>query len=962
MGKIFNVSSSNCFVEVLAQKLLDEYKDNLLELSKVLILLPNRRAQRTLSDAFVKLKGMIPTLLPQMRAIGDVSEDEILLGGIDVQDEFLSLPAVIDSNERTMLFMRLIMSRYKEFGLEKVSLSQACSLALELGSLIDNAQMYGLDWSNLNNLVPEEYAEHWQETLKFLNIITQYWPGILEERGVIDACERKNRLIEIQSNIWNNQKPVQRIIVAGTTAVFPAMKKLVKTVLSLENGEVWLAGLDKDLDEDAFGVIDETHSQYELKQLLDYLKIRREDVKDVVKSLNKSREKLISEIMRPAETSDKWLNSKDVLDVEAFNGIKIVECNDLRVEALTIAVMIRRALEEKEKTIALVTSDRNLARRVAGELQRWNIEVDDSAGVPLSLTQWGIFMRLCVEATAPDVIRENILALMKHKNFALGQNKEDVERAVRALDKILWREEVANDDAQNLINLFYQKAENFSKLMRKEKASLTDILREHVLLAEAFCGDDEVCGSEKLWIGDDGQAGADFVANWLVKADVLGDIEISEYLRLFETMISSVMVRRKRNTHHRVRILGPIEARLNHYDEIILGSFNEGIWPASPKADAWMSRPMKKDFGFESPEKQIGVLGLDFANLMGAKNVCITRANVNNGTPTIKSRWLMRFETILQALGFNKKYLIDNESVKIALLLDEKENSYTPEAPCPKPPYYARPRKVSASSFEKLLRDPYGFYAEYILKLKPLDELNKEEDMRDFGNLIHNVLEEFNKKYPSKMPENSLDILMEMSKKAFEKSNFKKEKTAFWLPKAENMLRWVVEEEAVYRNGVEKVINEVKGRIYIDDLPNGRFEIFARADRIDKLVGGGLNIIDYKTGRARTKTEVKKGYAPQLPIEALIASEGGFENIEKDKVNSLMYWKLGDQIVKIEEDVGALIENTKEHIIEVLNLFDFESTGYLSRPNPKAVPEYSDYEHLARVKEWSVVDSEGEND
>ena len=850
MGKIFNVSSSNCFVEVLAQNLLNEYKDNLLELSKVLILLPNRRAQRTLSDAFVKLRGMSPTLLPQMRAIGDVCEDEIMLSGADVEDEFLKLPAVIDANERTMLFMRLIMSRYKEFGLEKVSLSQACSLALELGGLIDNAQMHGLEWSNLDNLVPEEYAQHWQETLKFLKIITQFWPSILSERGVIDAGERKNKLIEIQSNIWNKQKPTQRIIVAGTTAVSPAMKRLVKTVLELEKGEVWLAGLDKDLEEDAFHIIDETHPQYELKQLLDYLKINRDDVENVVNSLNNRREKLISEIMRPAETSDKWLNSKDVIDNEAFKGIKIVECDDLRSEAITIAVMIRKILEEEEKTVALVTPDRNLARRVACDLQRWNIDVDDSAGVPLSLTQWGIFMRLCVDACLPNASKEKILALMKHKNFAIGKNKTDVEFLVNNLDKVLWRSEENCDDAQELTDIFYEKCKPFAEIINNKKANLTDILREHVLLAESFCGDDTLNGSEKLWIGDDGQSGADFMANLMNKADVLGEIETEEYLRLLETMMSSVMVRSKRNTHRRVRILGPMEARLNHYDEIILGSFNEGIWPSSPKADPWMSRPMKKNFGFESPEKQIGVLGLDFANLLGAKKVCITRAKINSGTPTIKSRWLMRFETILQAMGHDKNCLTDNDIVKIALLADKEENINKTEAPCPKPPLEARPRKVSASSFEKLLRDPYGFYAEYILKLKPLDDLNKEEDMRDFGNLVHNVLENFNKKYLSAIPENSAEILIEMGRKAFEKSNFKKEKKAFWLPKMEKMMQWVANEEKAYRNTVEKVINEVKGRIYIENLPNGRFEIFARADRIDKLTGGGLNIIDYKTGRA----------------------------------------------------------------------------------------------------------------
>ena len=145
-------------------------------------------------------------------------------------------------------------------------------------------------------------------------------------------------------------------------------------------------------------------------------------------------------------------------------------------------------------------------------------------------------------------------------------------------------------------------------------------------------------------------------------------------------------------------------------------------------------------------------------------------------------------------------------------------------------------------------------------------------------------------------------------------------------------------------------------------MPGGKFEVYARADRIDKLIGGKVNIIDYKTGSARTKNEVKKGYAPQLPIEALIARNGGFDNIGKDEVNSLMYWKLGDKVVCVDDDIEDVLQKTEDHIREVINLFDFETTGYLSRPNPKEVPDYSDYEHLARVKEWSVVDGESDND
>ena len=293
MKKIFNIPASNSFVDVLAQNLLDEYENDLLGLANVLILLPNRRACRTLAEAFVKLKGMRPTLLPEMKAIGDVSEDELLLKGQNIEEDVLNMLPIIEPMERTMLFMRLIMSRYGEFGIEKISLAQACSLAQELGGLIDTASMFGLDWNNLANLAPEEYAAHWQETLKFLNIITKYWPDILKERGVVDAVERKNRLVECQSEIWKREQPKQRIIVAGTTAVSPALKKLVDVVSELENGEVWLYGLDRFLTDEDFAKVDESHPQFELKQLLDYLGLKRCEIKDLVSPINVEKEHLV---------------------------------------------------------------------------------------------------------------------------------------------------------------------------------------------------------------------------------------------------------------------------------------------------------------------------------------------------------------------------------------------------------------------------------------------------------------------------------------------------------------------------------------------------------------------------------------------------------------------------------------------------------------------------------------------
>ena len=958
MPAVYNIPASDCFVETLAAKLLDDCRGRELDLAGILILLPNHRACRSLAEAFVRKKGMSPTLLPQMRAIGDVTEDELILSGQHADREFLALPPAVDPLERTLLFMRLIMSRYAEFGLERISLAQSCRLAAELGSLIDRASLQNLDWSNLASLAPEEYAVHWQETLKFLNIITAYWPDILAERGVIDAGDRKNRLIEAQCRIWQQNPPPQRIIIAGTTAVSPAMKLLVKTVLTLPRGEVYLAGLDTCLEEDAWEKIDETHPQFELKQLLDYLQINRSSVMPLVASKNPGREKLISEIMRPAVCSHRWRLLDGTLSAEAVDGIRLIECPDSRSEALTIAVLIRHVLQTPEKTVALITPDRSLARRTAAELRRWNINVDDSAGIPLAQTPWGIFMRLCIAAVAPDSGKEELLALFKNPLFSCGMNKKSAAGLAARLDKDVWRGGEQNADVDSFLHTVRSHAGDLIRLFQAGKAHLQEILTKHLMLAEAFAADDRQPGSALLWQNEDGEAGAAFMSGWLEHAAVLGDIETAEYLPLFETMMASVMVRSKRPSHHRVRILGPMEARLNHFDTVILGGVNEGIWPPAAAADPWMSRPMKRDFGFEQPEKQIGVLALDFANLLGAADVCLTRSCMTDGAPTVKSRWWMRLETVLQALNINKTVVEETEYQQLAAALDRSERQIKIAAPAPTPPLAARPRKLSASAFEKLLRDPYSVYAEYILRLKPLNELEPEAGAVDFGNMVHGILEKFGRNYPQNFPDNAEEILLQLGEEALSESGFAPEKQAFWRPKLNKMISWLVATEKQYRPDISQTHSEVWGSLFFDDLPGGKFEIYAKADRIDETRDGELNIIDYKTGRARSAKEVKTGYAPQLPIEGLIASSGGFNGINAAAVNSLIYWRLGDKVIQIDDDIAKLLDDTRKHLLKVINLFDFESTGYLSRPNPKNAPEYSDYEHLARVREWSVKEEE----
>lgn len=954
MNNIWNISPSNSFTDVVAARFLNDYQTNPLDLTDVLFLLPNRRACKSLAEAFVRQKGLSPTLLPQMFPINDTEEDDVFLSGGSLEDELNAMLPAIDRNERLMLFIKIIMAKPDDFGLEKMSLNQACYLAQELASLIDMVNNEELSFANLQNLVPEEYAAHWQETLKFLEIITRFWPQILKERNLCDASDRKKKLLEIQNKIWQKNPPAKKIVIAGTTATFPVMKELVKTVLALPNGELILNGLDKNLDEKAWDAVDETHPQFELKQLLDYLSISRESVKDMVLPKNPEREILISETMRPAKTTDCWRSlAEKGIRTEGWLGLHTLNCADVREEALAIALLMRETLETPEKTAALVTPDRNLARRVATELERWNIKVDDSAGRPLALTPVGIFLRLVVKSAIKDAKKIDWLSLLKHPFAGLGMSYSSVRQGIRRLEKDVWREGGVNEDAEEVLKKLQELLTELSQLCLQPKAELKLLLKAHVKVAEKIAALENESGEQILWKGESGEAAATFIANWYEKAEVLGEIDPSEYLGLFEAMMSGIMVRPKYGTHPRLKILGPIEARLNHADVVIIGELNEGVWPQLPESDPWMSRPMKKDFGFPLPEKSIGVLGLDFSNLLGAEEVYLTRADRVQGTPMVKSRWLMRLETVLYAMGFDAENIESSVYRLMAKNFDKPKNFVHISAPNPKPPVASRPRQLSASGIELLMRDPYSVFAKYILRLKPLKEIEQDLTLADYGTIIHGILEEFNNKYPQGFPLNAKDELLKMGRESFLKNNLAMERRAFWWPNFEKVVNHLCALEELYRPNIARVHNEVKGFFEIS-LPAGLFKVTAKADRVDETKDGKINIIDYKTGKARTPKEVSRGYAPQLPIEGLIAQKGRYDGVKAAEINALIYWQLGKKDVVISEKISSILSQTEEHIKELISLFDFETTGYICHPNPKRIPEYSDYEHLARVKEWSV--------
>lgn len=964
---IFNIAQSCSLVDVLAKKFSRIYADNPLELANVLFLLPNRRACVSLRDAFVRDNGLKPSILPQIVPIADADEDEIFLNGSANSEVLRQLPPAIDNYERLFLFTRLIISKPAEYGLPEMTFAQAFALAQDLAKLMDVFYNEQLSFDGLKNLVPEQYAVHWQETLNFLQIISKYWPQILQERGLCDMVNRKNALLKAQAEIWQNNKPSGQVVAAGITALFPGLKQLLKTIKNLPNGEIYFYGLDKQLEDEAWEQADESHPQYELKQLLEFLQISRFEVKDAVKPHNAAREKLVSEMMRPALSTLEWRSlSADSLPSEATENLHLITTEDMGQEASAIAVIMRDTLNTASKTAALVTTDRNLARRVAAELERWQIKIDDSAGKPLHLTPVGIYLRSILEVLEADFSDSSVLALLKSPFIRLNSDLASVRRRVRDYELALRtpaysgiKKEIPEKLLQDVV-LLKQTIRPLAELYANPQADFTVLLQTHLQVAEALSGSKNGGGDKVLWRGDDGRKAAALFSKVLPQLKVLEQIDPKQYAAVLTRLMATETVRPLYGTHPRLKILGPIEARFNQYDVVIIGEVNEGVWPVLPSSDPWMSRPMKKDFGMPLPEKAIGVMAADFCQLMCAPEVYLTRAKRVTGTPMNKSRWLLRLETVLKAYGKEAETLLDYKYTSLARLQDTPAVQDKIVVPAPKPPIESRPRRLSASWLERLICDPYSVFAAKILRLKQLDAPDKDLSFADYGNLIHGILEEFNTKFPQELPSDAREQLINIGLNKFQSAEISAELRAFWWPSFLKTVDWVLAQEAICRPDIKQIYNEVEGQMEFA-APAGPFIAEARADRLNFNKDGSIDIIDYKTGSIRSNKQVHAGYAPQLPIEGLIAASGGFSKngrkIPTGKVNKLSYWRLGNKITEITE-TDKVLAQTRENLQKLISAFDFETTPYLARPNPKYVPKYSEYDHLERIKEWATEEDD----
>lgn len=736
---------------------------------------------------------------------------------------------------------------------------------------------------------------------------------------------------------------------------------------------------------------------------------------------------VFSAALAPAKSTSDWNRWREDRDPgffeEAFAAATLIESANEREEATAIAVALRLALEApgpgRPSQAALITPDRGLARRVATELQRFGIEADDSAGTPLSATPQAGLTQLALEAILRPGDPVPIISLLKHPLARFGLSGDAFTRASKALELIALRggrveTEIGNlevvldaqllaqrddrhppawrvalpegsvDAARDLARRIATATEPLgSALIRRDRSGraftdklpLSDWAGRTGRVIEAICADD-ISDLAALWSGEAGDKLSSLFAELMESGEIL-DADGPQWIDIFAALVAGESIKPRSMRHPRIFIFGALEARLQSVDTVVIGGLNEGLWPGQTANNPFLSRSMKTAIGLEPPERRIGQLAHDFEMANGTRQIFYTRALRQGSTPAVASRWLQR----LLALGgenFAEQLRRRGETYRHwAGLMDESIDQETAKRPAPKPPADLQPKSYSFSEVGRLRRDPYAIYARRILKLDPLDPFNRDPNAADRGTLYHRIIERYSREGHIPGTPASLEAMQRILDECFDAENLPVHVDVIWRPRFAAVARAFIDWEKERQPSIRRSFFEARAG---QEIAEAGIRLTGVADRIDIKTGGQADIIDYKTGLAPSVNQARALLDPQLALEAAAMMRGAFRETGSPTPDNLIYVRLrpgerffADQVNNEHSSRSSkrppksAIELATESIDQlakfVRSLRDGEN-GFASRLVPEEQQSYGgEYDHLARVSEWSTAEpGDGDDD
>ncbi len=968
-------------------------------LSDITIIVPTQRARQSLAEAFAR-HPQHRGLLPDIRTFGgDEGEEEPFLPPFDVP----ALPKAATPLRRRLVLSQLVAAwAHSDAGRQAFSTppsaAEIFSMADSLGTVLDDLSIEERTPANIaaiGEALSQELGAYWQQTLTFLDIALTAWPAYLAEAGLADPAALRGIRLDRQAAAAPHLFGNRPVIAAGSTGSIPATARLLAAIARLPRGAVVLPGLDMALTPEALADLrDPTrnphgHPHYGLVHLLPILGVTPDGVTELADGEH-PRTRLINLALAPTDQTAFWAAHRldEAALQQAITGLAVIEARTEDEEGRAIALAARAALAEG-KSVGIVTPDRNLARRIAAELARFDIIIDDAAGAPLFHAPAGRLARQVLRLVANRWAPVDLMALLRNQAFGLGRERRTIAELADAIELALLRGQRPGQGVDGLLMALAAHTEQTSsrrarRLNDTERAdiaaffaelaqaltSLTTLLATPRIDASALAvalwsAVDQIAGSLALRGRDEMAAWAEEMARLPGQGHHFAPIGLDGVLA---TLMSGYEVRNREQRRQDIAIWGQLEARLMRPELMILAGLNEDVWPAAADPGPWLSRGMRIVAGLEPPERQQGLAAHDFVEALGAPEAIIAFSSRIGTSPALPSRLVQRVDAFAGSAVAEILRRRGRHWLLAARRLDAVDSVKPASRPEPNPPVNKRPRQLSVTEIETLIRSPYDLYARHVLGLRPLDPLGEDPDMRERGTIIHAIFARFVNEGHDPLAADALEHLMTIAGEEFSGLEHIGERRDIWLKRFGVAAGQFLDFERDRAPQVRRRHAEIDGALTLKLAQE--VKVIGRADRVDELVDGSLEILDFKTGSPPTKKAMTGFEAPQLPLEAAMARAGGMDKIAAADTSALTYVKigLGPEAFKPsafatapEMDVMAVADEISRRMQRHIDHFLLRQTPMPARLLPLKTQSFAGaYDHLSRLAEWTAVDGEDE--
>ncbi|OFW96610.1 MAG: hypothetical protein A2977_03455 [Alphaproteobacteria bacterium RIFCSPLOWO2_01_FULL_45_8] len=811
-------------------------------------------------------------------------------------------------------------------------------------AFLDEIRTEGISLTTLKNFSSVAgQAEHWEKIQKFLTLVSDHWDAILKDEKCVEPVTWQRRFMDIQADLLERDRTKAPIMIAGSLGTIPSTARLIKVISTLKNGVVILPGLQREQKKE---FLSSRHPQFFLHRLLKKLNSAPEGVRELP-SKEWNNASLFLEKIFDSRFTGPWILPP------SMENIQYIETSDQGEEARIICISIRKALEEGKKKILCISSDPKLLHRVSAELGFWSLSVSVQKKSLLD-TQIGSFLHLATlwfSSPFPTVVMASTFkhSFVKKKKDVWNLFEKYILRtwvgnaSLLAIEHLLERESAELEpDVCDRLKTFYETLKNHLVFVQEAQPLGFYLDKLESLIAWLLGSETDL---ENLFLELAPEEGVVFQQLWqdLKKSSAL----IMTHPKMLSEILFSLLQDHQipnvsKGNNESIFLMSPAEARFMEADFKILAGLNEGTWPAELRVDPFFSSSMRETLGLPSLETRFSQSAHDFLSAICIPvPVLITRSLRVGGVPSVPSRFLSYLEMRMGAYNLT---FSQNKDLKVwARNLNSVSQKTDLQAPRPLPPVSQRPKRLSVTDVSILLRDPYSIYAKHILKLTRLEPFIPEEKSRLFGLFVHNFLHRW-----APTSETPMDVLLSgRAKFLFELYLGPVEQSRFLWEKFSILFEWVKQQKKLANTSTE-----IKGEFSFA-VEDHLFTLFGKADRVDWDQEGAI-LIDYKTGSIPPLSHVKEGKASQITLEALIFLRGGFSDLPpRLPLRDLQYWGLlSEEILSIKEDLSLLTAQTQQNLEQLISSFYKETTPYLS--HPKGFIKEGEYDHLARLQEWSV--------